>query len=172
MKDIPALLSLSVMESDNQTRAAHLSRQGPHQKLKARSQGTKDLNLIQHSILRCGAAGIYGKCMHGELCHPVFRGAKVHSNMCCMGGASLGGKGAVTGGTGNGQALTAIILSPSHPNISVPCKVGGSGVEALPWMVFISHRSTTLFLIKPSRAQPGAPCVILSNISHCFGGLC
>lgn len=50
-------------------------------------------------------------------------------------------------------------------------KKGGLGVEGLPWMVFTSHRSTTVFLIKPSRAQPGAPCTILRNISHCFGGL-
>lgn len=178
-----ALLSLSVMESDNRARAAHLSCQGPHQELRAWSQGTEDLNLIKHGILQCGAAGIWGKCMSSpicmgkELCRPIFWGIKVHSNMCCMGGESLGGKGTVVmGGTGSGKALTVIFFPPlsSLPQTQIflwLAKKGGSGVEGLPWMVFTSRRSTTVFLIKPSGAQPGAPCRILHNISHCFGGL-
>lgn len=77
----------------------------------------------------------------------------------------------MTEGTGNAEALTDIFFSPPCTQIFL-CLAGGgvSGVEALPWMVFTSHRSTTVFLIKPSGAQPGAPCVILRNISHCFRG--
>lgn len=53
--------------------------------------------------------------MHGELYCPVFQGAQVHSNMCYMGGASLGGKGTVMGGTRNGESLAAIFFIPLAP---------------------------------------------------------
>lgn len=29
--------------------------------------------------------------LHGKVCRPIFRGAQVHSNMCCMGGGCLWG---------------------------------------------------------------------------------
>lgn len=132
LPSFPALLSLSVMESDNQTRAAHLSCQGPRQKGKAWSQGAEDLRVPRISIPSNTTSfsaepqeskGNVLAHLHRELCRPIFWGARVHSNMCCMGGASLGGKGAVTGDTG--KALRAIFFSPpSHPNISVPCKGG------------------------------------------------
>lgn len=50
LPNFPALLSLSMMEIDNQVGAAHLSCQGPHQKRKAKSQGTGDP--IEHSSLQ------------------------------------------------------------------------------------------------------------------------
>lgn len=147
--------------SDNHMRAVHLSRQGPHQKRKAKSQGTGGLKpygtrqpsaLSRRNRRETSSPACTGKCVIPFSEEQKFTPTCVAWEACGF----LGGKGMVTWGTRNGEELSAIFFFVlfcflSHPNISVPCK-RRSGVVALPWMVFISHRSTTVFLIKPSRA--------------------
>lgn len=90
--------------------------------------------------------------LHGKVCRPIFWGAQVHSNMCCMGGGCLWGQGHPDVRYQECWSALGYFFSflPSHPNISVTCR-RRSGVAARPWMVFILHSSTTVFLIKPSR---------------------
>lgn len=94
MKDFSTQLSSpDIPESDNQPEATHLSRQGPHQKRKAKSQGTLS-NTAAFSSEPQELEGNVLTRLHSKVCCPIFQGAKVRSNMCCMGGVRLwGGKG-------------------------------------------------------------------------------
>lgn len=121
------------MENNNQ-RAAHLSCQGPHQKRKAKSQGTEDLKpyrtrqpsaLSRRNRRETSSPACMRKCVIPFSEEQKFTPTCVAWEACFF----VGGKGTVTSGMRSSEVLSAALFL--HSKISVACKQR-SGAAALP----------------------------------------